>query len=93
MKLIRRRRPSLKTALGITKVKRNIARTTGIPTTKSGRKRKFLNTITGGLFGKYERPRADVNRPFKFLKQATSGCLVSVLGSITILILLILSLF
>ena len=68
MKLIRRRRPSLKTALGITKVKRNIARTTGIPTTKSGRKRKLLNILTGGWYGRYERKRADINRPYKFLK-------------------------
>ena len=89
MKLIRRRKPSLKTDLGITKVKRNIAKTTGIPTTKAGRKRKFLNTITGGLYGKYERTRADINRPFKFLKQASSSCLVSVLGYLALFALIL----
>lgn len=51
MKLIRYRKPSLKTALGITKVKRSIAKATGIPTTKSGRKRKALNAVTGGAYG------------------------------------------
>ena len=32
---------SWKRALGVTKAKRNFARMTGIPTTKSGRQRKF----------------------------------------------------
>jgi hypothetical protein len=34
------RRPSLKRALGVTKTKRDFARLTGIPTSRSGRKRK-----------------------------------------------------
>lgn len=37
---------SWKRALGITKVKRKIARASGIPTTKAGRQKKF-----GKLFG------------------------------------------
>ena len=42
---------SLKRALGITQLKRKIAKTTGIPTTKSGIQRKvgaaLLNLLTG----------------------------------------------
>ena len=68
MNLIRRRRKSVNSVLGITQVKRKIAKETGIPTTKAGRKRKLLNTVTGGVYGKYTRLRADVNRPFKFIK-------------------------
>ena len=81
MKLIRRRRPSWKTALGITKAKRNFARMTGIPTTKAGRKRKTLNMMTGGAYGRYQRTRAKVLRPFKYHKSPHSclGCLVSLL--------------
>jgi len=71
MKLTPRRRPSLNSILGITQAKRRIAKATGIPTTKSGRKRKALNALTGGLYGKYERLRADVNRPFKFFQWLT----------------------
>lgn len=37
---------SWKRALGITKAKRKVAKATGIPTTKSGRRNKF-----GKLFG------------------------------------------
>lgn len=71
MKLTPRRRPSLNSILGITQAKRRIARATGIPTTKSGRKRKALNALTGGAYGRYQRARADVNRPFKFFKWLT----------------------
>ncbi len=39
---------SAKRALGVTKAKQKIARTTGIPTTKSGRQRKYGNKMTGG---------------------------------------------
>lgn len=82
MKLIRQRRPSLNTALGITKAKRRFAKATGIPTTKSGRKRKALNTLTGGAYGKYQRTRAAINRPFKRAKRVASGCLVSIVGTV-----------
>jgi hypothetical protein len=41
---------SWKKVTGVTKLKRGIAKTTGIPTTKSGRKRKVKRTIRG-LFG------------------------------------------
>jgi len=41
---------SLRRALGITKLKRKIARATGIPTTKSGRQRKF-GALIGALVG------------------------------------------
>ena len=43
---------SLKRALGITSLKRKIAKTTGIPTTKSGMKQKIGNTVLKMLFGK-----------------------------------------
>ena len=66
MKLTPRRRPSINSVLGITQAKRKIAKATGIPTTASGRKRKALNMLTGGAYGKFERLRADVNRPFNF---------------------------
>ena len=75
----------MNTMLGITQAKRKIARATGIPTTKAGRKRKALNTLTGGAYGKYERTRANVNRPFKAMKRATKpGCLVYIIGGISV---------
>lgn len=43
---------SWKRALGITSMKRKIARTTGIPTTKQGRKRKLERTLWRSIFGK-----------------------------------------
>ena len=39
---------SWKRAIGVTNVKRKIAKKTGIPTTKSGRQRKIGKAITGG---------------------------------------------
>lgn len=92
MKIMRRRRPSMKTALGITKAKRSFARATGIPTTKQGRKRKAMNALTGGAYGKYERTRAAVNRPFKTLKHPPTpmGCLIYVTSLAVFLALLIL---
>jgi hypothetical protein len=39
---------SWKRAIGVTKVKRSISRTTGIPLTKSGRQRKAGKILTGG---------------------------------------------
>lgn len=41
---------SWKRAVGISKTKSKIAKKTGIPTTKSGRKRK-RNSIIAGMFG------------------------------------------
>lgn len=41
---------SWKRALGVTKVKRKIAKETGIPTTKAGRKRKAQNMLWKALF-------------------------------------------
>ena len=41
---------SWKRALGVTKVKRKIAKATGIPTTKAGRKRKEQNMLWKALF-------------------------------------------
>ena len=95
MKLFRRRKPSLKKALGITKAKRSISKVTGIPTTKSGRKRKALNMATGGAYGKYERTRAAVNRPYKTVKRPPScmGCLVWALSPFAILMLVIVLFF
>lgn len=43
---------SLKRAVGVTKVKQNIARTTGIPTTRAGVERKIGNSIIKTIFGK-----------------------------------------
>jgi hypothetical protein len=43
---------SWKRALGITKIKRKIARATGIPTTKAGRRRKAQNALWKAIFGK-----------------------------------------
>ena len=39
---------SWKRALGITRIKSNISRSTGIPLTKSGRQRKIGKMVTGG---------------------------------------------
>lgn len=39
---------SWKRALGVTKAKQRISRTTGIPLTKSGRQRKIGKLVTGG---------------------------------------------
>lgn len=84
MKIMRRRKPSLKTALGITKAKRRLAKATGIPTTKQGRKRKALNTLTGGAYGKYTKTRAAINRPLKILKNPPTpmGCLLPLISVI-----------
>lgn len=43
---------SWKRLLGISGVKSKIARKTGIPTTKQGRKRKMQRLLWKGLFGK-----------------------------------------
>lgn len=82
MKLFRYRKPSMKTALGITKAKRAVARATGIPTTKAGRKRKALNAVTGGAYGQAQRARAAVSRPIKRAKHPATclGCIVWVLS-------------
>lgn len=39
---------SWKRAVGVTRVKQNISRKTGIPLTKSGRQRKIGKMVTGG---------------------------------------------
>ncbi len=81
----------MKTALGITKAKRRLARATGIPTTKTGRKRKAYNAISGGAYGKYQRTRAAVNRPFKYHKNPHSclGCLISIITPILLLVIIL----
>lgn len=43
---------SWKRAFGITKAKRKIAKVTGIPTSKAGRKRKAQSTLWKAIFGK-----------------------------------------
>ena len=43
---------SWKRAVGISQVKRQIARKTGIPTTKAGLERKIGKTIIKTIFGK-----------------------------------------
>ena len=88
MKLIRKRKPNIKTMLGVTKVKRKISKATGIPITKSGRKRKLKNLLTNGAYGKYERARATINRPYKSITHPPSciGCLVWALSPCILLI-------
>lgn len=46
---------SWKRALGVTAVKRNVARATGIPTTRGGIERKVGGLILGALFSKKKR--------------------------------------
>lgn len=46
---------SWKTLLGITQVKRNISRTTGIPMSKSGLEAKVGRTVLNFIFGKKGR--------------------------------------
>lgn len=71
---------SFKRAIGVSKVKNKIARTTGIPTTKAGRKRKVeriaAKTMTGGLIGGKRRSAA---------KPQAAGCglLLLILAIIT----------
>lgn len=48
---------SWKRALGISSAKRKIARATGIPTTKAGRRRKAQAAVWNGLFGKPKRKK------------------------------------
>ena len=43
---------SPKRALGVTKAKQKIAKATGIPTTKQGRKRKAESLLWKSMFGK-----------------------------------------
>lgn len=43
---------SWKRALGVTKVKRDFAKATGIPTTRNGLAQKIGNAVIGLLFGK-----------------------------------------
>lgn len=43
---------SLKRALGITRAKQQVARTTGIPTSRAGVERKIGKTVIKFLFGK-----------------------------------------
>ena len=43
---------SLNRALGVTKAKQDIARMTGIPTTRQGRKRKLEHLLFQAMFGK-----------------------------------------
>ena len=43
---------SVKRATGITKAKRRISKATGVPLTKSGRKRKVRRTLWKALFEK-----------------------------------------
>lgn len=66
------RRPSWKKALGVTKFKRKVASVTGIPTTKSGRKRKAkraVASLTGISTTKSARRQAGKGGP-----QKTAGC-------------------
>lgn len=95
MKIMRQRKPSMKTVLGITKAKRSIARATGIPTTKAGRKRKALNDLTGGAYGKYQRTRARINRPYNRLKNPPTplGCAIWLIGVLVFALAIMISIF
>lgn len=46
---------SWKRALGITKARQQLARKTGIPTSKAGLERKVGNMIVSAIFGKKKR--------------------------------------
>lgn len=48
---------SWKRALGITSAKQKIARATGIPTTKAGRKRKAERMLWDAIFGSPKKKR------------------------------------
>lgn len=48
---------SWKRALGVTGTKRKIAKVTGIPTTKSGRKRKAQSTLFKAAFGSSKKKK------------------------------------
>lgn len=48
---------SWKRALGITSAKHKIAKVTGIPTTKAGRKRKAQNMLWKAMFGSPKKRR------------------------------------
>lgn len=43
---------SWKSALGVSKIKRDIAKATGIPTTRNGLERKIGGMIINSIFGK-----------------------------------------
>lgn len=43
---------SWKRALGVSKLKRDFAKSTGIPTTRNGLERKIGNTVLNIIFGK-----------------------------------------
>lgn len=43
---------SWKRAIGVTKMKQQFARKTGIPTSRTGLERKIGNIIIGSIFGK-----------------------------------------
>ena len=43
---------SWKRALGVSKLKRDFAKATGIPTTRNGLERKIGNTVINIIFGK-----------------------------------------
>lgn len=81
-----RRRKSINTILGITQAKRRFARVTGIPTTKSGRKRKMMNTLTGGAYERQERARAARNRA---RRSGCLGCCVYAIGFILVITIVI----
>lgn len=46
---------SLKRALGVTQARQQLARKTGIPTSKAGLERKVGNMIVSAIFGKKKR--------------------------------------
>ena len=48
---------SWKRALGISSAKSKVARATGIPTTKAGRKRKAQNLLWKAIFGGSKKKR------------------------------------
>lgn len=65
-------RKSINSVMGITRAKHNVSKMAGIPTTKSGRKRKALNTLTNGAYSDYKKTRADVNA-------SADGCMAAFL--------------
>lgn len=75
-----------------TAAKRSIARATGIPTTRSGRKRKALNALTGGNYRKMKETQTMLRKmtgTSRSRKAWSVGCLIPILCMAAPVILLL----
>ncbi len=72
----------------VTKTKYAIAKETGIPTTRTGRRRKAYNAASDGLYGKYERERAKYNSKYSSASNTEgTGCALPIAFVIIMIIL------